>query len=85
MEGWGWLVALGITMIFVGVLLVFLGVLAQAMQGGGEAEAGGVIIIGPLPIIFGTSSKAALLAAVLGLVMMLLALLLWLQARGVAG
>ncbi len=88
MQEWGWLVGLGIALIMIGVLLVFLGVLAASLGSGGgegEVEAGGVVVIGPIPIIFGTSSKAALAAAVLGLIMMLLALLMWLQARGVQG
>jgi len=82
LEGWGWLVGVGFALIMLGVLLIFLGVLAGAVKGGGEVEAGGVIIIGPIPIVFGTSGRAALAAAVLGLVMLLLALFIWLQARG---
>jgi len=83
LEGWGWLVGVGFALIMLGVLLVFLGVLAGALRSGGDVEAGGVIIIGPIPIVFGTSGRAALAAAILGLVMLVLALIIWLQARGV--
>jgi len=79
------LVGLGFLLVFLGVFLIFVGVLASALRGGGEVEAGGVIVVGPVPIVFGTSSKAALAAAILGLAMMLIALFIWLQARGVAG
>ncbi len=83
-EGYSWLVVAGFLLIFLGVILVFLGVFLQALQGGsGEAEAGGVVVIGPIPIIVGTSGRAAVAAAVLGLVIMLLSiLLLWLLGRG---
>src|SRR5512137_322664 len=48
-------------------------------DGGPKKEFGGVVLIGPLPIVFGSSSRAALLALVAGallLMAMLIALFL---------
>ncbi len=43
-----------------------------------EIKGGGVIMIGPIPIIFGSDSKYASLAIVLAIILMILALLLML-------
>ena len=53
------LYALGITLIFVGVLVIIVAVtlISISNSGKGEVEGGGAIIIGPIPIIFGTDSK----------------------------
>ncbi len=58
-----------------GMLLILVGFLVMAFSGlrrGGEAEAGGVLMIGPLPIIFGSSPEAAKKASLLALLLMLL-------------
>ncbi len=78
MEYWT-LVAAGMLLIFLGVALVFLGVLLGAMQGSpgkGGAEAGGVVLIGPIPLIFGTSARAAMIAVVIAIVLLVAALVL---------
>ncbi len=72
------LVIAGIILIFVGVMLVFIGSLAGVFSGGktGKAEAGGVVLIGPIPIIFGTSWRAAVIASILAIILLVLALVL---------
>jgi uncharacterized membrane protein len=61
------LVWLGIVIIFVGFLVVALG----ASQGsGGSSSSGGFILIGPIPIVFGSSPGSGMLATV-GLVITL--------------
>jgi len=74
------LVGAGILLVLIGFALIFLGVLGAAVGGGGggkgRVEGGGVIMIGPIPIIFGTSSKMAVIAAVLAVVLIVLALIL---------
>ncbi len=77
---WESLVGLGFVIVLFGVLLMILGV-ALAASKGGEGEFGGVIIIGPIPIVFGSSTRAALLAAVLGAILMVLAIIMVLLAR----
>lgn len=64
------LIALGMGMIFLGFFLVFIGTLLSA-GGEAEVEGGGVIMIGPIPIVFGTS-RGATLAMVLAVVLMVL-------------
>jgi len=73
-------------LLVVGFLLVVVGV---AMAGAGSAEegnvsTGGFVIIGPVPIVFGTGSdggRSALLSAVLGGLMLAIMLLMALRFR----
>jgi uncharacterized protein (TIGR00304 family) len=69
------LYALGIALIFVGVLIIIISVVLLSVSGAkkGKVKGGGAIIIGPVPIIFGTdkeSLKTVLLLS-LGLTVML--------------
>ncbi|NJE85509.1 DUF131 domain-containing protein [Thermococcus sp. CX2] len=64
------LIALGMGMIFLGFFLVFIGTLLS-VGGEAEVEGGGVIMIGPIPIVFGTG-RGATLAMVLAVVLMVL-------------
>ena len=55
--------AIGLALIFIGILMIVLAVLLLSVrsarrQGKGEVSAGGAVIIGPIPIIFGTDRKA---------------------------
>jgi len=70
-ESYSFLVIAGFALVMLGVLLIFAGVFLSALSGAskGSVEAGGVVFIGPIPILFGTSSRAALLAGILALVM----------------
>lgn len=56
-----WLVFAGIGLIMVGILLVVVG----SVLGSGDAEvrSGGVIFVGPIPIVFGNDKQAILVAA----------------------
>ncbi|CAI1492579.1 MULTISPECIES: DUF131 domain-containing protein [Thermococcus] len=74
------LIGAGIVLILIGFLLVFLGTLISAL-GSGDVEGGGVIMIGPIPIVFGTSRSAVTVASVIALVLMLLWIIGVLLAR----
>jgi len=54
------LYALGAVLIFVGVAIIVLSVLFLSVSSAkkGRVSGGGVIIIGPVPIIFGTDKKS---------------------------
>ncbi|TRO46571.1 DUF131 domain-containing protein [Candidatus Bathyarchaeota archaeon] len=69
------LYALGIALIFVGVLVILIAVFLLSVSGAkkGEVKGGGAIIIGPVPIIFGTDKKSLknVLLLSLGLTVML--------------
>lgn len=79
------LIIAGFILIFVGVALIFLGSLMSALrtpsEGEAKVEGGGVIFIGPIPIVFGTSKQIAwymLLAAIaLAVLMFVLTLYVW--------
>jgi uncharacterized protein (TIGR00304 family) len=54
------LYALGIALIFVGVLVIIVAIALFSVSGArkGKVKGGGAIIIGPVPIIFGTDKKS---------------------------
>ncbi len=54
------LYALGIALIFVGVLIMVVAVILLSISGAkkGKVKGGGAIIIGPIPIVFGTDKKS---------------------------
>jgi uncharacterized protein (TIGR00304 family) len=56
----GALYALGIALVFVGVLVIVVAVILLSVSGAkkGKVKGGGAIIIGPVPIIFGTDEKS---------------------------
>ena len=56
----GALYALGIALVFVGVLIIIVAVILLSISGAkkGKVKGGGAIIIGPVPIIFGTDEKS---------------------------
>jgi len=69
------LYALGVALIFVGVLVIVVAVVVLSVSGGGKGKVkgGGAVIIGPVPIIFGTDEKSlkTVLLLSLGLTVML--------------
>ncbi len=76
------LIALGMLIIFAGVVILMLGVVRSAYQtrGAGDAEgevkAGGVILIGPIPIVVGTD-RTMVLTSIAGAVLLLIAYYVW--------
>jgi len=74
------LIALGILLIFVGVAVLVIGVGGTVHQKAtgerGEIKAGGVILIGPIPIVFGTD-KTMVFLSIAGAVLLLLAYYVW--------
>ncbi|MHC1635815.1 MAG: TIGR00304 family membrane protein [Candidatus Methanospirareceae archaeon] len=76
------LVAFGLFLVFVGTLLIILGMLATSWRIYKESEAkpevrgGGVIMIGPFPIIFGTDVGSLKIVMILAIVLMIIATIL---------
>ncbi|MET1159809.1 MAG: DUF131 domain-containing protein [Thermoprotei archaeon] len=66
--------------IIIGVLLIFL----NALRGSREArvEGGGVVVIGPIPIVLATSKRAAELLLILAIILTVLAIILFLLTSG---
>lgn len=53
--------SLGFSLIFVGILIIFTAIILLAIsnvKGGKKVKGGGAIIIGPIPIIFGTDKQS---------------------------
>ncbi len=69
------LVVLGILLIMLGFAFITIGALRSA-PAQSRVEAGGVVFIGPIPIVFGTSSEAVVVSA-LAAILLLLGVLLW--------
>ncbi|MEM0084621.1 MAG: DUF131 domain-containing protein [Candidatus Methanomethylicia archaeon] len=69
---------IGFILIIIGVLTIFLGAIIAIMKAksSGRVESGGVIIIGPFPIIFGTSSKILKIMVIITLLIMITLMLL---------
>ena len=67
-----WLLFLGITLVFVGIFVVFVASVAF----GGSGSVGGVILIGPIPIVFGAGPESGLLITV-GIVITIISVVLF--------
>jgi len=59
------LLLLGIVLIIIGIVLITLSSISSA-----QVKSGGVVVIGPLPIIFG-SDKDAIIIAVIGAIILM--------------
>ncbi len=72
------LITIGLATIIIGVALLLIGIIFLALRGSGKTEYGGVIVIGPLPIVFGSSSDAVKIAVIGAIALMVLAIILML-------
>jgi uncharacterized protein (TIGR00304 family) len=63
----------GILVILIGFTLVFVGTALQASSKANEIKTGGVILIGPIPIIFGNDKGFMVAAVILAIILMILA------------
>lgn len=84
MDNFNFLILIGIALIILGFILIFVGIVHLAAEirldsdqekGEQRVKSGGVILIGPLPIIFGTDKRSAIIVMILAIVLMLLAVL----------
>jgi uncharacterized protein (TIGR00304 family) len=79
----------GFFIIFIGFLLIMIGIVLGIFQNSepkqdysrgqesfGKVKGGGVIMLGPIPIIFGSDKESAKTAAILAIILMLLSLLI---------
>lgn len=80
----GWLSTLGLLLILLGFALAFIAALLlmySAVKGRGEVRGGGVLLVGPFPIVFGTdkeSVKVVLILTIL-LIAFVLAIMILMQ------
>lgn len=80
------LITIGFLLVFIGMLVILAGVFSMAYQswktGGMEkpetsVRGGGVVMIGPIPIIFGSDVGAVKIAIILAIALMVLAFILF--------
>ncbi len=63
----------GIIFVFIGVLLMMIGSVMQSSSSKtGEVHTGGVILIGPIPIIFGNDKSLIIVGVVFAIIIMIL-------------
>ncbi|HDI75339.1 MAG: hypothetical protein DRJ52_10195 [Thermoprotei archaeon] len=73
------LVLLGIMLIAAGIVLCIIGMLAlmlRAAKGFGKVSGGGLVLIGPFPIVFGTSTKIVRIMILISIVLVAIFLIL---------
>lgn len=71
----------GATVTFVGFIVVMLGVILTMLQHPGSSHMGGLIMLGPIPIAFGSSPEITTNMLGLGLLIAVLYLFLWKTKR----
>jgi len=73
-----------LVLVFTGILLIIIGFLLLVLSSFGETasraeessvEAGGVVIVGPIPLVFATSTRIALIMLVLAIILTALAII----------
>lgn len=67
----------GILIIFIGFIIVFAGTALQASSKPSDVKTGGVILIGPIPIIFGSDKGTIITAVILAIILMVVAYFLF--------
>lgn len=78
------LISAGLLLMMLGFLLVMLGSIGSMLGNGGNGESpktevkgGGIIMIGPIPIIIGSDNKSAQTLVILAIVLMVLYLIVF--------
>ncbi|MCZ7379952.1 MAG: TIGR00304 family protein [Candidatus Methanoperedens sp.] len=87
MPDWTFLIIAGSFLLILGFLLVAFGMMGHVKESEGSdderpaetgketrVKGGGIILIGPIPVVFGTDKRYALLMMILAIVLMLLAI-----------
>jgi len=66
------LIIVGFIVILLGIMLIFSGGILSSFRGGpeGRIETGGVLLIGPIPIIFGNSKPLIIISIVGAFILM---------------
>jgi uncharacterized protein (TIGR00304 family) len=69
------LVLIGVLLIIVGFALIFLSTITKESREESRVEAGGVLVIGPVPIVIGTSQRIAKAVLILALALFIVAII----------
>ncbi|MEM0380608.1 MAG: DUF131 domain-containing protein [Desulfurococcaceae archaeon] len=79
-----------LTLLFIGIVFVFIGILfiilslikSEEKTEKTQIDYGGVLIIGPLPIVFGSKTKIAIITLVLAIILTILSIFLFILTTG---
>lgn len=71
------IITVGILVILIGFILIFAGTALQSSAKTSDVKTGGVILIGPIPIIFGSDKGAVVTAVIMAIILMVLAYFLF--------
>jgi len=72
------LVIAGVAVIFIGMIMILAGTALQSTSSKNETvKTGGVILIGPIPIIFGTDKSFTIIAVIIGIILMIISYFLF--------
>ncbi|MEM3608613.1 MAG: DUF131 domain-containing protein [Candidatus Bathyarchaeia archaeon] len=73
------MIQLGIALIFIGFILVFAGIIVWLLSPlGRKIRGGGIVMIGPLPLIFGTDKESVKILLLLAIILILVTAVLML-------
>jgi len=73
---WGFILMLvGFTLLVTSLLLKTVEEPHEGVESKSKVSGGGVIVIGPIPIVFGSDKKATIIAGLIGIALTLLALI----------
>jgi uncharacterized protein (TIGR00304 family) len=75
------LIRVGAAITFIGFFVVLLGLVLSIVQNPGSSQIGGLIMIGPVPIAFGSSPEITTNMMWIGLLAMILYLFIWKTKR----
>lgn len=59
----------GIAIIFIGIIFIFLGTILQPNSKHMEVKTGGIIMLGPIPIIFGNDKGLIITGVIFAIIM----------------
>jgi uncharacterized protein (TIGR00304 family) len=71
------LTTVGVLLVLGGFAVVTFALLSSTNGGKGEVKGGGVVLIGPIPIVFGSDARWASVAVALALVLVVLLILFY--------
>jgi len=71
----------GFTLLVTSLLLKAVEEPHEEVESKSKVSGGGVIVIGPIPIVFGSDKKAAIIAGLIGIALTLLALIMFFIMR----
>jgi uncharacterized protein (TIGR00304 family) len=73
------IILIGFAVVIIGILIIFIGSALQSSSSSSKTEVhtSGVILIGPIPIIFGNDKGLVLIAVIIAVILMILSYILF--------